>query len=380
MNILLIVTEKLPVPSIRGGAIQTYIDGVTPLLSGSHNITIHILGVTDPSLPNDEVQGGVHYVRIPGKIFNIYQNGVVDFLKEHHFDLIHIFNRPLLVNPVRQVAPTSRIILSMHNDMFLPEKIHPTVAQEAIHQVERIVTVSHYVGNKISESYPEAADKLRTIYSGVDVDLYDPNNTHEVKTIRDQIREANNINNKDVILFVGRLSPKKGVDILVRSMNDLAKKHPNSALVLVGSKWYSDDRVSDYVAYVRALASRSPVPVITTGFIDPKQVHQWFWAGDLFVCPSQWEEPLARVHYEAMAAGLPIVTTARGGNPEVMEPGKNGVVVTHPEDPWTFSDTISKLLSDTKLRESMGSYGRALAHQKYRWSRVAEDLLSVWGM
>jgi len=49
--------------------------------------------------------------------------------------------------------------------------------------------------------------------------------------------------------------------------------------------------------------------------------------GDIFVCASQWNEPLARIHYEAMAAGLPIITTDRGGNAEIFEDNVNGIII-----------------------------------------------------
>ena len=58
--------------------------------------------------------------------------------------------------------------------------------------------------------------------------------------------------------------------------------------------------------------------------------------GDLFVCSSQWNEPLARVHYEAMAAGIPIITTNRGGNAEVMNQGKNGIIIDDYDQPKAF--------------------------------------------
>src|SRR5690606_31163365 len=105
--------------------------------------------------------------------------------------------------------------------------------------------------------------------------------------------------------------------ILIQAMQILAKAYKDVALVLVGSKWYGENRVSPYAAYIRSLARRSKVPIITTDFVSPEDVHKWFWVADIFVCPSLWQEPLARVLYEAMAAGLPIVTTNRGGNPEV---------------------------------------------------------------
>lgn len=376
MKVLMICTEKLPVPPIRGGAIQSYIAGVSPMLSKHHDITI--LGITDPELPSQQKVDNITYVRVPGRVLDIYLKGVISYLSENSFDIIHVFNRPRLIAPIRQVAPNARIILSMHNDMFLPEKIDPVEAPTAIEQVERIITVSNYVGRTIVDLYPQAADKVKTIYSGVDVKRYIPATPDTVRKEREELRRQFQLQSKQVILFVGRLSPKKGVDILVRSMNGLADKHKDCALVLVGSKWYSDDEISDYVAYVRALAARSPIPVITTGFVHADQVHKWFWTGDVFVCPSQWEEPLARVHYEAMAAGLPIITTARGGNPEVMINGQNGLVIDQPENPDAFTKALSTLLSDKDAMKRMGSKGRELAIQHYDWGRVSSEILEVW--
>ncbi|MCP1356605.1 glycosyltransferase family 4 protein [Aneurinibacillus migulanus] len=376
MKVLMICTEKLPVPPIRGGAIQSYIAGVSPMLSKHHDITI--LGITDPELPSQQKVDNITYVRVPGRALDIYLKGVISYLSENSFDIIHIFNRPRIIAPIRQVAPNARIILSMHNDMFLPEKIDPVEAPTAIEQVERIITVSNYVGRTIVDLYPQAADKVKTIYSGVDVKRYIPATPDTVRKEREELRRQFQLQSKQVILFVGRLSPKKGVDILVRSMNGLADKHKDCALVLVGSKWYSDDEISDYVAYVRALAARSPIPVVTTGFVHADQVHKWFWTGDVFVCPSQWEEPLARVHYEAMAAGLPIITTARGGNPEVMINGQNGLVIDQPENPDAFTRALSTLLSDKDVMKRMGSKGRELAIQHYDWGRVSSEILEVW--
>ncbi|HWI63799.1 MAG TPA: glycosyltransferase family 4 protein [Symbiobacteriaceae bacterium] len=376
MKVLMIVTEKLPVPPVRGGAIQTYVAAVAPLVAKGHSLTI--LGVTDPSLPDRETTGGVTYVRVPGGDLDTYLENVTAFLGSNTFDLIHIFNRPRVVAPVRAAAPNARLVLSLHNDMFEPFKIDPDAAKAAIAAVERIVTVSDYVGKRVAELYPEAAPKLRTIYSGVDLDRFSLSGSGQAKSVRNELRRQHGLEGKKVILFVGRLSPKKGADVLVRAMPLVARKHPDAALVLVGSKWYGEDKVSDYVGYVRALAARAPLPVVTTGYVPADQVHQWFWAGDIFVCASLWEEPLARVHYEAMAAGLPIITTARGGNPEVVAGKGNGLVVDRPEDPAAFADAISRLLSDSSGRASMGSAGRSMAQQSFGWDRVAKEILSVW--
>ncbi|GED28909.1 glycosyltransferase family 4 protein [Brevibacillus centrosporus] len=377
MKVVMICTEKLPVPPVRGGAIQTYIAGIVDFLSQHHDVTV--LGTTDPSLPLDERVRNVRYVRVDGQgIFETYAEQVIEYLRTQSYDIIHVFNRPRLVPLIREVCPNARIMLSMHNDMFDPGKIEPQDAVKTIAETETIVTISDYVGRVIHSLYPEAEGKLRTIYSGVSLQTFVPwEKSQQARQVRQELRAMHNLGNRQVILFVGRLTPKKGADILVRAMNELHSQHSNIALVLVGGSWYGVDKISDYVAYVRSLADRSPIPVITTGFVNAEQIHHWFWAGDIFVCPSQWEEPLARVHYEAMAAGLPFVTTKRGGNAEVII-GGNGLLVEEPENPQSFSTQLSKLLSSRELQRRMGSVGRQLAEERFTWDRVAREVLDVW--
>ncbi|PLT35523.1 glycosyltransferase family 4 protein [Bacillus sp. V5-8f] len=376
MKILMICTEKLPVPAVLGGAIQTYISGALPYLSKHYDITV--LGITDPSLPDKETISGVHYVRVPGQIFEVYREAVVRYVESNEFDLIHIFNRPRLVLPIRKAAPHSKITLSMHNDMFKREKIDPEEANEALNEIAGIVTVSDYIGNVIRELYPQASSKIRTIYSGVDHNRFLPGSHPKMQSIRSQLRKDHGLENKTVILFAGRLSPNKGVDKLVRALPELSNKFKDLALVIVGSKWFSQEDTTDFIAYVRALSKKLPVPVVATGFVSPDQIQNWFAAADIFVCTSIWQEPLARVHYEAMAAGLPIITTARGGNPEVIQPGENGLVVENAEDPAAFTEKISTILSNKPLMKQMGEKGRQLAIKEYNWERVATDILEVW--
>ncbi|WP_407307071.1 CotS family spore coat protein [Desulfosporosinus sp. SB140] len=377
LKVLMICTEKLPVPPVRGGAIQTYIQGVSGILSTQHDLTI--LGTTDPSLPQEEYTDNIRYVRIDGRqVFEIYAQEVIAFLKCNSFDLIHVFNRPRLIPLVRAAASHSRIILSMHNDMFNHDKIHSNDALTAIDEVERIITISDYVGNTICNLYPQADGKVHTIYSGVNLNTFIPwEKSNTAAQIRNQLRQKYKLESKTVILFVGRLTPKKGIDVLIHALNKAYSSDPNIALVVVGGTWYSDNKVTDYVAYVRTLADRASFPVITTGYVSADLVHQWFWAGDIFVCPSQWQEPLARVHYEAMAAGLPFLTTARGGNPEVVI-GENGLIVEQPEDTNEFAEKLKILLSDPKLRRIMGQNGRRLAEMRFGWERVAQEILKVW--
>ncbi|MCR2805116.1 glycosyltransferase family 4 protein [Paenibacillus soyae] len=377
MNILMICTEKLPVPNIRGGAIQTYIGGVARLLSKHHNLTI--IGRSDPDLPNDERVGGIRYIRFESQgVLDIYMSNVIPYLEssKEQYDVIHIFNRPKMVMPVSSVRPNARIVLSMHNDMFNPVKLSRQEGDAVVDRVETIVTISNYIGSEIVRYYPKAASKIRTIYSGVDLSRFAPwKQSQSAQRDRESIRSQHNLGNKKVILFVGRLSRNKGPHVLVRAMNQL--KHSDAVLVIVGAAWYSDDHISDYIAYLRAMAEKSPIPVITTGYVQASEVHKWFCAADVFVCTSIWEEPLARVHYEAMAAGLPLITTARGGNPEIIR-SNNGVIIQNPEDPAEYASHLNSMLSNLGGARQMGLHGRKLVEENFTWNHVAGNILDVW--
>ncbi|MFC5532015.1 glycosyltransferase family 4 protein [Cohnella yongneupensis] len=378
MNVLMICTEKLPVPNIRGGAIQTYICGVAPLISQKHRLTI--MGRTDPDLPDSETVDGIRYVRVRSDdSFELYTQNVFDYLKstKEKYDVIHMFNRPKLVDAVREAAPHARLFLSMHNDMFKLEKITFEDGVAAIEQLEKIITISNYIGRTICEYFPEAAPKVRTIYSGVDLSRFTPwLQSDTTRQARDSLREQYDLTGKKVILFVGRLTRNKGPHVLIKALEYI--RHEDAVLVIVGGTWYHNETAfSDYVSYMRALAARASIPVIMTGYVPAHEVHRWFYAGDVFVCTSIWEEPLARVHFEAMATGLPFLTTARGGNPEVIQT-KNGILVHNPNDPEEYAKNLNFLLSNLDLAREMGMRGRQLVERHFTWERVAREIMESW--
>ena len=105
MKILLVCTEKLPVPFIRGGAIQTYIDEILPYLSREHHITV--FSVSDPELPEHEVRDGIRYERAAGDSEAYYQ-AVASFVAGEMFDWVIIYNRPKYLPLVAAATPKSR--------------------------------------------------------------------------------------------------------------------------------------------------------------------------------------------------------------------------------------------------------------------------------
>lgn len=372
MRIALVCTEKLPVPPVRGGAIQTYIDGVLPFLQARHAVTV--VGRTDPALPDREWSGGVRYIRIPpdgGP--EAYADGVAAFLATERWDVVECFNRPAFVERIAAAAPGARLILSMHNDMFEHRRLPPQRARKVLGLVDLVVTISDFIGRSIARLYPEHAGKLRTIRSGVDLERFSP----EPHPSEAALRAKHQLGSRPVILSVARLSARKGIHLALEAMKLVRLTHPDAVLLQVGSRWYGWDDVDEYVRSITRQAAGLDDSVRLAGYVPYAEIDGYFALADLFVCASQWQEPLARVHYEAMAAGLPIITTDRGGNGEVVIDGVNGFLVRPHDRVELFAAAMQTLLDDPDLRERMGQRGRAMAEADYSWERVARDLLQT---
>jgi spore coat protein SA len=373
MKIALICTEKLPVPPIDGGAVQIYIDGILPYINQKHNITVYC--VSHQLLMDEELLDGVRYIRLPAYPKEIYIENVINKI-ENDYDLVHVFNRPKWIKLLSEKLPDTKLSLSLHNEMFKPKKISSQEANECIDRVEFINTVSKFIANGVEQLYPKAHSKLRVVYSGVDIGKYKTNWSKEGLDNRVRIKKKYGLTNYRIVLFVGRINEKKGVDILLEAMRIVMATTPKVALVVIGSKWFGENQKTAYTEKLERIAEELKGPIVFTGFLPPDVVCEHYNIADVFVCPSQWNEPLARVHYEAMAAGIPIITTNRGGNAEVVVGYGNGIVISNYKDPIDISNNIKYLFRNPRLAKTMGITGRRLALKKYNWKRVAEEVFN----
>lgn len=373
MRLAFVCTEKLPAPAVKGGAIQMMMDGVSPILAREHQLTIY--SVTDELLPDLETRGSVNYIRFPREQ---YVTEVARSLKENAYDVVHVFNRPVNVIPFKKASPSTRFVLSLHNEMFAENKISDSDAKLCVQYVHKITTVSNYIKKTITDRVPEAKDKVEAIYSGFDPNRYFPIWTARGNSTREQLRTRYGVNNKKVILFVGRLSVKKGPHLLIQAMERVLAQHPDAVLVIVGGKWFSDNTVDDYGKSLLKLAEPYKNQVIFTQFVSADEIQNYFSMADVFVCSSQWQEPLARVHYEAMAAGVPVITTNRGGNAEVITHKDNGYIVRDYTSANSFANAINYMLANKEEASAMAVRGRQLVDSKFTFAHVSDRLNKIY--
>ncbi|MGG4487941.1 glycosyltransferase family 4 protein [Metabacillus idriensis] len=374
MNLAFICTEKLPAPAVKGGAIQLMLDGISPYFSENYRVTVY--SITDPLLPEKNRENGITYIRFPRAGFS---ENVALNLKEKSFTHIHIFNRPSEVCRYKKASPDSKIILSLHNDMFTTRKLSREEACEVIDHCDSITTVSEYIKRTVTVRYPQAEPKTHVVYSGVDITKFHPPWSVKGQEIRAELRKKYGLEqHHKVILFIGRLSKTKGPDLLIRSMYEIIRHEPDAVLVIVGGKWFSENGMNDYVRHLYEIAEPIKHNVHFTKYIPSPEIPNILLMGDLLVCSSQWHEPLARIHYEAMAAGLPILTTDRGGNAEVIFNDVNGCVIKEYDQKEAFVSFITRLLQNTSLSENFAKNGRNMVEEKFSFIHTAKKLEQIY--
>lgn len=355
------------------------IDGITPHIGSKHELTIFC--ITDPELPDREVIKGVEYIRVPKEdyAFHVAKELYRKQADKKFYDVIHVFNRPRYLLVYKAAMPDSRFVISLHNEMFREGKISDEMGSLTIKGVDKIMTISEYIGQTVIARFPSAKRKIKTVYSGINLKSYIPVWDIRAQLVRKELREKYGVANKKVVLFVGRLSAVKGPDILIRAMQLVIQKHSDAVLVIVGSKWFHDERIDEYGSKIRQLAEElGEERVVFTGFVPPSEIPSHFLIGDIFVCSSQWQEPLARVHYEAMGAGLPVITTNRGGNAEIIKHLKNGIVIEEYTSPQAFADAILFLLSNPAEALTLAKAGRVYVESNHGFEHAAKRLINLY--
>ena len=173
-----------------------------------------------------------------------------------------------------------------------------------------------------------------------------------------------------IVLFVGELSPRKGVHYLIRTMPKVLQEIPDTLLAIVGV-----DR--GFQTHLEGLSRELGVSnnVLFTGPVSNKRLLEAYSACDVFVLPSE-REGLPTVILEAMASGKPVVATNVGGNPYVIDDEITGFIADY-GDETKLADTIIYLLRDEGIREKMGKNARKKV-KEFSWEKIAEAVEKVY--
>lgn len=210
----------------------------------------------------------------------------------------------------------------------------------------KIVAVSQMVARHFESFHRLAADRIRVIYNGVDVDRFTP--IHRDK-YRETTRHQLGVRDEVLFLMLAHNLLLKNAETVIRATAKLATRGLRLRLVLAGGK-----RPDRFMKLAQKLQVAHRITFL--GLVDPVP---YYAAADVFVHPT-WYDPCSLVTLEASACGLPVITSRFNGASELMSDGAEGFIV---RDPAHVSDLAARMeqLMQSEERQKMGAGGRSMA-------------------
>jgi glycogen(starch) synthase len=239
--------------------------------------------------------------------------------------------------------------------------------ESILHRARKIIAVSHFTKWELTNYYKIPADKIRVIHNGVDTRKFQP------AADKRKIKAALGLNPDDLaIVSVGRLYARKGLFTLIESMPAITKRYPNAKFIISGKG--QSDEMHKLNTHAERLGVKGNIVFI--GYTPDKELPKLYQAADVFAFSTFYEHhPFAVL--EALATGLPVVTTTVGGIPETIENGKNGFLV-EPFNSKAFSEKILYLLEHPAFAAEMGAQARKTIVEGYDWRIVVKDAMKVY--
>ena len=187
---------------------------------------------------------------------------------------------------------------------------------------------------------------------------------------------------KFIVLQLGRMVPRKGIDNVIEALAILREQHAIDAqLLVVGGEpeqRAGGDSVTPELARLRALAERLGVAghVLFAGPKDRAEIREYYSAADAFVT-TPWYEPFGITPVEAMACARPVIGADVGGIKSTVVDGETGFLIP-PRDPHALAQRLAVLHANPGLARRMGEQGLRRAWRFYTWRSVAEQALAIY--
>ncbi len=239
--------------------------------------------------------------------------------------------------------------------------------EEVLRNADQVIANSDATA-RIATRLGAAPERTVTIHPGVDTTIYHPDPKAGAR-----IRRRHGLEDRKVILTLGRLVPRKGQDLVIRALPAVLEAVPEAVYLIVGDG--PDRQRLEALAGEVGVADR----VIFAGRVPDEEVVAYYNCADVMAMPSREEpetgdvEGFGIVFLEANACGKPVVGGRSGGVVDAVADGVSGFLVD-PHDPADLASRLIALLQDPDLARRMGKAGRERAAREFTWDRSAERL------
>jgi len=211
-----------------------------------------------------------------------------------------------------------------------------------------VVCVSRFQMDAIRSRWKIPREKIRMIYNGIDTDAFHPSSDGRAEQ-------------EKRLLFVGGSNPRKGIDLVIEAFAHVHRRHPQVSLDLLGG-W--DWRAQKGEAVRLGISTR----IHFHPYVPHEDMPAYYRRAYAFLAPTR-AESFGIASAEAMACGIPIVSTRTGAVPELIDDGVHGILVPA-NDTRALAEAILELLNDPRRADEMGQAGRRRAQRNFSWDVI----------
>ena len=388
MKIAILTAGVLPVPAVQGGAVENLVDFCLEYNDKYHLHDITVYSIAHPAIKNHPAlrSKNNHYyyinlrswmAKLKKKIYRCknggeeyYHYSIEYFFHEaskhvskHQYDVIIIENRPAFALKLSG-RTKAKLVLHQENDYLNSSMCGYS---EIYKKYSCIINTSAFVTQRVLTIAPHDT-KCYTVLNGIDTMRF-------YKAPAISRNKVGLDDNSFVIVYSGRLTEEKGIMELILAIKKI-KDVISCKLLIIGASAYGKDKhPTPFMQKLEQETEPIEDSVIYTGFVNYADIPSYLKVANVAVVPSMWNEPFGLTVVEAMAAGLPLITTRSGGIPEICE----GVatIVERENVVDNLANAILDLYRHPEKRQAMAmaSFERSKLFGKERYAKNFFDVI-----
>jgi glycosyltransferase involved in cell wall biosynthesis len=375
-------------PPFKVGGLAAHVFDLSKMLV-KKGYEVHVVTCSFPGTEEYEVVDGVHVHRfdayaIPAPEFLQWDLNMnilmeiksIEIIKKYNIDILHahdwlvasaaiglkhLFRKPLLAT-IHSLERGRRSGLYNNGQMML-DQIENLLVQEAWHNI----VCSQYMQSICHFSFDFPNDKMTIIPNGVRYKDFAIELSKEEKKIHHK-KYANA--NEQIVGYIGRLVPEKGVNVLLGAVKKVLEEKPNTKFVIAGEGWHRSEL--ERISKELQIGDK----VLFTGYLPEEDFLPYFNVADILVVPSTYE-PFGIVALEGMATKTPIVVSDVGGLSEIVDHKWTGYKVP-PDNSDAMAEAIIELLDNKELRERIIENAQEKLTHVYDWAIIADQTIKIY--
>ncbi|MGX2945491.1 glycosyltransferase family 4 protein [Enterococcus alishanensis] len=374
LRVMLLTYGKLPIPAVKGGAVETLLDSLIEenekhqlldlIIVSKDDVAITVFNKTHKFSKVIAVKTKERPLRwfmqkvlnkvwfmLTGKKKNLIPYPEImtkaqDYLQNTAVDCLVDLNCPERI-PIIRTFFSGKLAVYLHNDYLNDQTMN---GKEILQQLDGVMSVCDFLAKQIKK-IPKVKEMppFYRVNNGIKLEDYQMASPIEKQTLRSEL----SLKKDDcVIVFSGRITETKGVHLLLAAL-DKVKFKKNVKVLILGGTTYSAIKKDNYFKKVMAQAEQLPIEVRFTGYIKKTEVPSYLKAADICAVPSIFHETCCLSAVEAQAMGIPVIVTRIGGIPEYISEDSALLIDYDKNYINNFAKGLDRLIHDDKFRKRL---------------------------